>query len=253
MKHFGIKSVLSGIVFGKKLNFLIDSGASFSVINSSLVPKDILIDPVNTNCVTVTGKQIKLDGVINTNFQLQKHQGKNENFKQTFTISKEFPENLVILGSDLFMKYKCNICYEQNKLNTVKGAFPFTVVTDKLVELNANVAYTQTNPTYFDKITSTDDLEQIIEWISPCVVHDKTSFISNDTKFMYNNAGIINNLSKNIVVADIGVSVDSNSNENNLNISRFRNEILTNNSGKVQKDYYDRRSTNGGFKKDYFI
>src|SRR5271156_5729704 len=106
MKQFGIKSVLSGIVFGKKLNFLIDSGASFSVINSNLVPKDVLIDTVNTNCVTVSGKQIKLDGVINTNFQLQKHQGKQENFKQTFNISNEFPKNLVILGSDFLMKYK---------------------------------------------------------------------------------------------------------------------------------------------------
>src|SRR5271156_2795518 len=113
-KAVGIKSVLSGAVFGKDCYYLIDSGASFSVINTNFLPKNALLDPVNINCITVTGKDIKLNGEISTNIQLHQHNDKCVNFKQKFVVSDEFTENFVILGSDFLMKYKCNLCFENN-------------------------------------------------------------------------------------------------------------------------------------------
>ena len=129
-KTFNIKSVLSGAIFGTDCLFLIDSGANFSAINSKFVPNNALLNPVYINCFSFTGKDIKLKGEINTNIQL-KQQGKNIQFKQKFVVSDEFTDHFIILGNDFLFNYKCNLCFQQNKLNTVKGSFPFTLLKNQ--------------------------------------------------------------------------------------------------------------------------
>ena len=98
--------------------FMIDTGASFSVLNKDVIPVNVpLLKVDNIDCYSVTGRKTKIDGNIVTKIKLGEI-----SFQQKFYVSNEFTDKFIILGSDFLVNFQCNLCYKSMKLNTNKGS-----------------------------------------------------------------------------------------------------------------------------------